>query len=174
MNRTIFTELSIFLLLIVSKLSSTFINISPFLAVIIIGSYFIHSKHRLLLMIFAAQLFSDLVYGLHVSNISIYLSYLVIVLVIYRHVRMFSLTRSILLGLQANLVFFLISNFGHYLAYSSEYTISLIAETYSLGLSFGINLLLSTIVSIIIFHALLAVSRKQLVKSRSTRGETRT
>ena len=174
MNRTIFTELSIFLLLIVSKLSSTFINISPFLAVIIIGSYFIHSKHRLLLMIFAAQLFSDLVYGLHVSNISIYLSYLVIVLVIYRNVRMFSLTRSILHGLQANLVFFLISNFGHYLAYSSEYTISLIAETYSLGLSFGINLLLSTIVFIIIFHALLAVSRKQLVKSRSTRGETRT
>ena len=169
-----FTALPIFLLLIVSKLSSNFLNISPFLAVIVIGSYFIHSKYRLLLMIFAAQLFSDLVYGLHVSNISIYLSYLVIVLLIYRNVRMFILTRSILHGLQANLVFFLISNFGHYLAYSSEYTISLIAETYSLGLSFGINLLLSTIVFIIIFHALLAVSRKQLVKSRSTRGETRT
>ena len=169
-----FTELSIFLLLIVSKLSSTFINISPFLAVIILGSYFIHSKYRLLLMIFTAQLFSDLVYGLHVSNISIYLSYLIIVLVIYRNVRMFSLTRSILLGLQANLVFFIITNFGHYLAYNSVYTISLIAETYSLGLSFGINLLLSTIVFIIILHALLAVSRKQLVKSRSTRGEPRT
>jgi len=164
-----FTELSIFLLLIVSKLSSNFLNISPFLAMIVIGSYFIHSKYRLLLMIFATQLFSDLVYGLHVSNISIYLSYLVIIFVIYRNVRMFSLTRSILHGLQANLVFFIISNFGHYLAYSSEYTISLIAETYSLGLSFGINLLLSTIVFIIIFHALLAVSRKQLVKSRSTR-----
>ena len=164
-----FTELSIFLLLIVSKLSSNFLNISPFLAVIVIGSYFIHSKYRLLLMIFVAQLFSDLVYGLHVSNISIYLSYLVIVLVIYRNVRMFSLTRSILYGLQANLVFFIISNFGHYLAYSSEYTISHIGKTYSLGLSFGINLLLSTIVFIIIFHALLAVSRKQLVKPRSTR-----
>ena len=164
-----FTELSIFLLLIVSKLSSNFLNISPFLAMIVIGSYFIHSKYRLLLMIFVAQLFSDLLYGLHVSNISIYLSYFVIVLVIYGNVRMFSLTRSILHGLQANLVFFIISNFGHYLAYSSEYTISLIAETYSLGLSFGINLLLSTIVFIIIFHALLAVSRKQLVKSRSTR-----
>ena len=164
-----FTELSIFLLLIVSKLSSNFLNISPFLAMIVIGSYFIHSKYRLLLMIFVAQLFSDLLYGLHVSNISIYLSYFVIVLVIYGNVRMFSLTRIILHGLQANLVFFIISNFGHYLAYSSEYTISLIAETYSLGLSFGINLLLSTIIFIIIFHALLAVSRKQLVKSRSTR-----
>ena len=174
MNRTIFTELSIFLLLIVSKLSSTFINISPFLAVIIIGSYFIHSKHRLLLMIFAAQLFSDLVYGLHVSNLSVYLSYLIIVLIIYRSEIIYSLTKSMLHGLQANLVFFIISNFGHFLAYNSEYTLSLIAETYSLGLSFGINLLLSTIVFIIIFHALLAVSRKQLVKSRSTRGEPRT
>ena len=164
-----FTELSIFLLLIVSKLSSTFINISPFLAVIVIGSYFIHSKYRLLLMIFAVQLFSDLVYGLHVSNLSVYLSYLIIVLVIYRSEVIFSLTKSILHGLQANAIFFIISNFGHYLAYNSEYTLSLIAETYSQGLYYGINLLLSTVIFIIIFHALLAVSRKQLVKSRSTR-----
>ena len=164
-----FTELSIFLLLIVSKLSSTFINISPFLAVIVIGSYFIHSKYRLLLMIFAVQLFSDLVYGLHISNLSVYLSYLIIVLVIYRSEVIFSLTKSILHGLQANVIFFIISNFGHYLAYNSLYTLSLIAETYSQGLYYGINLLLSTIIFIIIFHALLAVSRKQLVKSRSTR-----
>ena len=164
-----FTELSIFLLLIVSKLSSNFLNISPFLAVIVIGSYFIHSKYRLLLMIFAAQLFSDLVYGLHVSNLSVYLSYLIIVLIIYRSEIIYSLTKSMLHGLQANLVFFIVSNFGHYLAYNSEYTLSLIAETYSQGLYYGINLLLSTIIFIIIFHALLAVSRKQLVKSRSTR-----
>ena len=169
MNRTIFTELSIFLLLIVSKLSSTFINISPFLAVIVIGSFFIHSKYRLLLMIFAVQLFSDLVYGLHVSNLSVYLSYLIIVLIIYRSEIVYSLTKSILHGLQANVIFFIVSNFGHYLAYNSEYTISLIAETYSQGLYYGINLLLSTVIFIIIFHALLAVSRKQLVKSRSTR-----
>ena len=164
-----FTDLSIFLLLIVSKLSSNFLNISPFLAMIVIGSYFIHSKYRLLLMIFAVQLFSDLVYGLHVSNLSVYLSYLIIVLVIYRSEVIFSLTKSILHGLQANVIFFIISNFGHYLAYSSEYTLSLIAETYSQGLYYGINLLLSTVIFIIIFHALLAVSRKQLVKSRSTR-----
>ena len=125
-------------------------------------------------MIFTAQLFSDLVYGLHVSNLSVYLSYLIIVLIIYRSEIIYSLTKSMLHGLQANLVFFIISNFGHFLAYNSEYTLSLIAETYSLGLPFGINLLLSTIVFIIVFHALLAVSRKQLVKSRSTRGETRT
>ena len=163
------TELSIFLLLIVSKLSSTFINISPFLAVIVIGSYFVHSKYRLLLMIFTAQLFSDLVYGLHVSNLSVYMSYLIIVLIIYRSEIIYSLTKSMLHGLQANVIFFIVSNFGHYLAYNSEYTLSLIAETYSQGLYYGINLLLSTIVFIIIFHALLAVSRKQLVKSRSTR-----
>ena len=164
-----FTGLSIFLLLIVSKLSSTFINISPFFAVIVIGSYFIHSKYRLLLMIFAVQLFSDLVYGLHISNLSVYLSYLIIVLIIYWSEIVYSLTKSILHGLQANVIFFIVSNFGHYLAYNSEYTLSLIAETYSQGLYYGINLLLSTIVFIIIFHALLAVSRKQLVKSRSTR-----
>ena len=163
------TELSIFLLLIVSKLSSTFINISPFLAVIVIGSYFIHSKYRLLLMIFAVQLFSDLVYGLHVSNLSVYLSYLIIVLIIYWSEIVYSLTKSILHGLQANVIFFIVSNFGHYLAYNSEYTLSLIAETYRQGLYYGINLLLSTVIFIIIFHALLAVSRKQLVKSRSTR-----
>ena len=164
-----FTEMSIFLLLIVSKLSSTFINISPFLAVIVIGSYFVHSKYRLLLMIFTAQLFSDLVYGLHVSNLSVYLSYLIIVLIIYRSEIVYSLTKSILHGLQANVIFFIVSNFGHYLAYNSKYTLSLIAETYSQGLYYGINLLLSTVIFIIIFHALLAVSRKQLVKSRSTR-----
>ena len=163
-----FTELSILLLLIVSKLSSNFLNISPFLAVIVIGSYFIHSKYRLLSMIFAVQLFSDLVYGLHVSNLSVYLSYLIIVLIIYRSEIIYSLTKSMLHGLQANVIFFIVSNFGHYLAYNSQYTLSLIAETYSQGLYYGINLLLSTIIFIIIFHALLAVSRKQLVKSRST------
>ena len=169
MNRTVYIELSILLLLIVSKLSSNFLNISPFLAVIVIGSYFIHSKYRLLLMIFAVQLFSDLVYGLHVSNLSVYLSYLIIVLIIYRSEIIYSLTKSMLHGLQANVIFFIVSNFGHYLAYNSEYTLSLIAETYSQGLYYGINLLLSTVIFIIIFHALLAVSRKQLVKSRSTR-----
>ena len=38
------------------------------------------------------------------------------------------------------------------------------------GLIFGVYLLLSTTIFIIVFHTLLAVSRKQLVRSRSTRS----
>ena len=75
MNKVLFKELSFFTLLMVSKLSSTFINVSPFFALIIIASYFIENKYRLLLMVFIAQLISDVVYGIDVSNlgISIYL-----------------------------------------------------------------------------------------------------
>ncbi len=170
MNKTSYLELSIFVLLIVSKLSSIYINISPFIAVIVIGAYFVASEYKLLLMIFIVQFISDLHYGLHISNLSVYISYLIITLMLYKSERMFSLYRSLILGLHANLVFYVVSNFGHFLAYSDVYSRNSLSDAYYQGLIFGVYLLLSTIIFIIVFHTLLAVSRKQLVRSRSTRS----
>ena len=76
-------NISILLLLLVSKLSSSFINISPFIATIIIGSYFINSKYHLLIMVWIAQFVSDISFGIHVSSIFVYLSYFCIVLILY-------------------------------------------------------------------------------------------
>ncbi len=170
MNKTFYLELSIFLLLIVSKLSSTYTNISPFIAVIVIGSYFVTSKYKLLLMIFIVQFTSDLHYGLHISNLSVYISYLIITLLLYKGERLFSINKNLILALHANLIFYVISNFGHFLAYSDVYSSSQLSNAYYQGLIFGVHLLLSTIIFIIIFHTLLAVSRKQLARSRSTRS----
>ncbi len=170
MNKTSYLELSIFLLLIVSKLSSTYINISPFIAVIVVGSYFVASKYKLLLMILIVQFISDLHYGLHISNLSVYISYLIMTLMLYKGERIFSLYRSLILGIHANIIFYVVSSFGHFLAYSDVHSTSILSDTYYQGLIFGVYLLLSTTIFIIVFHTLLAISRKQLVRSRSTRS----
>ena len=170
MNKTSYLELPIFVLLIVSKLSSTYINISPFIAVIVVGVYFVTNEYKLLLMIFIVQFISDLHYGLHISNLSVYISYLIMTWMLYKGKRIFSLHRSLILGLYANLIFYVVTNFGHFLAYSDVYSSTSLSDTYYQGLIFGVYLLLSTIIFIIVFHTLLAVSRKQLVRSRSTRS----
>ena len=67
MNKTLFNELSIFFLLTVSKLSSTFINISPFLAVIVIGAYFAGIGDDL----FNTSLFVLTIFGILIAHLGI-------------------------------------------------------------------------------------------------------
>ena len=66
MKKDNYMNISILLLLLVSKLSSSFINISPFIATIIIGSYFVNSKYHLLIMVWIAQFVSDISFGIHI------------------------------------------------------------------------------------------------------------
>ena len=158
-------NISILLLLLVSKLSSSFINISPFIATIIIGSYFINSKYHLLIMIWIAQFVSDISFGMHVSSIFVYISYFCIVLILYLSEKNFSLVNSLIKAAYANIIFFFISNFGHFISFSEYYSLPIFFESYEAGILFGINLLLSTLFFIFIYHALLAISNKQLVSS---------
>ena len=158
-------NISILLLLLVSKLSSSFINISPFIATIIIGSYFINSKYHLLIMVWIAQFVSDISFGMHVSSIFVYMSYFCIVLILYLSEKNFSLVNSFIKAVYANFIFFFISNFGHFISFSEYYSLSIFFESYEAGIPFGINLLLSTLFFIFIYHALLAISNKQLVSS---------
>ena len=123
MNKLLLTEFSIFLLLILSKSSSMLINISPFLAVIIISSYFVGCKYRFLVMICIAQLSSDLIYGVHISNLFVYLSYLFIVLLLFNTNKIFSFGECFK-AIQANIIFFLVSNIGHFLVFSNQYTVA--------------------------------------------------
>ena len=169
MNKFMLTEFSIFLLLIVSKSSSMLINISPFMAVIVIGSYFVGCKYRFLVMIFIAQLSSDLIYGMHVSNLFVYLTYLLIVLLLFNTKKIFSFGQNIIKAIQVNIIFFLVSNIGHFLVFSEDYAVSSLVNIYSESLAFTVNLFISTIIFTAVFHALLTVSRKRLAKTRSTR-----
>ena len=77
-----YMNISILLLLLVSKLSSIFINISPFIATIIIGSYFINNKYGYLIASFlfgATPLPSNILfitYGLmRAKSIGIYIGF---------------------------------------------------------------------------------------------------
>ena len=169
MNKLLLTEFSIFLLLILSKSSSMLINISPFLAVIIISSYFVGCKYRFLAMICIAQLSSDLIYGVHISNLFVYLSYLFIVLLLFNTNKIFSFGPNMFRAIQANIIFFLVSNIGHFLVFSNQYTVAKLLGVYDDGLIYAANLFVSTVVFLAVFHALLAVSRKRLAKTRSTR-----
>jgi len=138
-------NISILLLLLVSKLSSSFINISPFIATIIIGSYFINSKYHLLIMICIAQFISDMSFGMHISSIFVYMSYFCIVPILYVSEKNFSLVNSLIKAVYANIIFFFISNFGHFISFSEYYSLPIFFESYEVGMPFGINLLLSTL-----------------------------
>ena len=118
-----YMNISILLLLLVSKLSSSFINISPFIATIIIGSYFINSKYHLLIMICIAQFISDMSFGMHISSIFVYMSYFCIVPILYVSEKNFSLVNSLIKAVYANIIFFFISNFGHFDYYKSIHKI---------------------------------------------------
>ena len=158
-------NISILLLLLVSKLSSSFINISPFIATIIIGSYFVNSKYHLLIMVCIAQFISDISFGMHVSSIFVYMSYFCIVPNLYSSEKNFSLVNSLIKAAYANIIFFFISNFGHFISFSEYYSLPIFFESYEAGIPFGINLLLSTLFFIFIYHTLLAISNRQLVSS---------
>ena len=160
-----YMNISILLLLLVSKLSSSFINISPFIATIIIGSYFIHSKYHLLIMICIAQFISDISFGIHVSSIFVYMSYFCIVPILYLSEKNFSLMNSLISTVYTNVIFFFISNLGHFISFSEYYSLPILFDSYEAGMPFGINLLLSTLFFIFIYHTLLAISNKQLVSS---------
>ena len=140
-------------------------NISPFIATIILGSYFINSKYHLLIMAWIAQFVSDISFGMHVSSIFVYMSYFCIVLILYLSEKNFSLVNSLINAVYANITFFFISNFGHFISFSEYYSLPILFDSYEAGIPFGINLLLSTLLFIFIYHALLAISNKQLVSS---------
>ena len=158
-------NISVLLLLFISKLSSSFINISPFIATIIIGSYFINSKYHLLVMVCIAQFISDISFGMHVSSIFVYMSYFCIIPILYLSEKIFSLVNSLIKAIYANIIFFFVSNFGHFISFSEYYSLPIFFDSYEKGIPFGINLLLSTLFFTFIYHALLAIGNKQLVSS---------
>ena len=84
MKKISYMSVSVLVLLLASKLSSSFTNVSPFIATVIFAVYFIKDKYYLLFMIFISQALSDIIYGTHISNIFVYLSYALIVLFLYK------------------------------------------------------------------------------------------
>ncbi len=165
MYNNIYINISFFGLLLVAKLASSFINMSPFIATIIVGTYFIKNKYHLLTIIFITHIISDITFGMYVSNIFVYISYYCIVELLYYLQKDYNLINSFLSAIYLNLIFFCISNFGHFFYYSESYTLQALINSYYAGVSFGINLLSSTVFFVLIYHSLLAVSKIQLVKN---------
>jgi len=165
MKKISYISLSVLVILLASKLSSSFTNVSPFIATIIFSVYLLKDKYHLLFMIFISQLLSDLMYGIHVSNIFIYLSYTLIVLFLYRYKKEINLFYSLISSLYVNGIFFTVSNLGHYVFFSESYTIAALLMSYAKAVPLGWNLMLSTVLFICVYHVLLAVNKKRLVKA---------
>jgi hypothetical protein len=116
-------------------------------------------------MICIAQFISDMSFGMHVSTVFVYMSYFCIVPILYLSEKNFSLMNSLIKAIYANVIFFFISNFSHFISFSEYYSLPIFFDSYEAGIPFGINLLLSTLFFTFIYHALLAISNKQLVSS---------
>jgi hypothetical protein len=165
MRKISYMSLSILVLLLASKLSSSFTNVSPFIATIIFAVYFLKDKYHLLFMIFISQALSDIIYGTHISNIFVYLSYALIVLFLYKSKKEINLFNSLVSSIYVNGIFFTVSNLGHYIFFSESYTITALLISYLQAIPFAWNLVLSTVLFIGIYHSLLAVNKKRLVKA---------
>jgi hypothetical protein len=160
-----YISLSVLVLLLASKLSSSFTNVSPYIATVVFAVYFIKDKYYLLFMIFISQALSDIIYGTHISNIFVYLSYVLIVLFLYKSQKEINLFNSIVSSIYANGIFFTASNLGHYVFFSESYTTEALLMSYTQAVSFGWNLMLSTVLFIGVYHLILAVNKKRLVKA---------
>jgi hypothetical protein len=165
MRKISYMSLSVLVFLLASKLSSSFTNVSPFIATIIFSVYFLKDKYHLLFMIFISQALSDIIYGTHISNIFVYLSYALIVLFLYNSKKEINLFNSLVSSIYVNGIFFTVSNLGHYVFYGESYTIAALLMSYTQAVPFAWNLMLSTVLFIGIYHLLLAVNKKRLVKA---------
>jgi uncharacterized membrane protein len=116
-------------------------------------------------MIFISQALSDIIYGTHISNIFVYLSYALIVLFLYKSKKEINLFNSLVSSIYVNGIFFTVSNLGHYVFFSESYTITALLMSYIQAVPFAWNLMLSTVLFIGIYHLLLAVNKKRLVKA---------
>ena len=165
MKKISYMSVSVLVLLLASKLSSSFTNVSPFIATVIFAVYFIKDKYYLLFMIFISQALSDIIYGTHISNIFVYLSYALIVLFLYMSKKEINLFNSLVSSIYVNGIFFTVSNLGHYVFFSESYTVAALLMSYTQAVPFGWNLMLSTVLFIGVYHLLLAVNKKRLVKA---------
>jgi hypothetical protein len=95
----------------------------------------------------------------------VYLSYALIVLFLYKSQKEINLFNSLVSSIYANGIFFIVSNLGHYIFFSESYTIAALLMSYTQAVPFGWNLMLSTVLFIGVYHLLLAVNKKRLVKA---------
>ena len=74
-------------------------------------------------------------------------------------------------AIQANIIFFLVSNIGHFLVFSDQYAVAKLLGVYDDGLIYAANLFVSTVVFLAVFHALLAVNEKTASKDKEYQGK---
>ena len=156
-------------LLVISKLASSYTNVSPFIAIIIVSAYFVENKKHLLIMVFISQLLSDFFFGFHLSNFFVYLSYFIMISAIYINQVELSVVSSLIKSISSNIIFFFVSNIGHFITFNNAYSLTELIEIFIQGIPFGLNLFYSTIFFVLVIHALLAVSKIQPARVRSAR-----
>ncbi len=76
-----------------------------------------------------------------------------------------NLFNSLVSSLYVNGIFFTVSNLGHYIFFSESYTIAALLMSYVKAVPLGWDLMLSTVLFICVYHVLLAVNKKRLVKA---------
>lgn len=139
-------------------------NLSPFIATLIFATYFIKDKYHLLIMVFIAQGLSDIIYGAYLSNLSVYCAYFIIILYIYSLKNSYNFLHAILMAVYANTIFFIISNIGHVIAFNKTLSFKTLLNNYNESIPFTLNLFLSTIFFITLFHTLLTIYKRWLAK----------
>ena len=159
MREKIFLSISLFLLLIASRMFSDIPNFTPTLSLIIFTSYYFRSTLTSVSIVLLSQIVSDIFIGLYDSIFFVYTSFLIIIYIAPLILKKLNVMSVLTISVLSPSIFFIISNFGVWFA-DSLYTKNLtgLIECYIAGLPFYDESLVSTILfsyTIFLIHRLL-------------------
>lgn len=136
---------SLIIIAILSRLLGIIPNFSPIAAIALFGAAYFSNKRDAFIVPILAMFISDLFLGLHPTMWAVYLSFALTVLIGFNLRKRATLARIVSSSLLSSVLFFIITNFAHFLFYF-PHTINGLVQCYIDALPFFRNTVLGDLV----------------------------
>ena len=160
----IIIPITLFFLLIISRLLSDIPNFTPTLSLMIFTGFYIQSRSLAVIIVMASQVLSDLYLGYNPSMFFVYASFLLITYLSPLIIKKLDIVSVFFASILCPSIFFIISNFGVWLT-MGLYPLNILGllSCYLAGIPFFQYSLISTI----LFSFTILVLHKAIVKKDS-------
>ncbi|MBH43985.1 MAG: hypothetical protein CMD88_00800 [Gammaproteobacteria bacterium] len=160
----IIIPITLFFLLIISRLLSDIPNFTPTLSLMIFTGFYIQSRSLAVIIVMASQVLSDLYLGYNPSMFFVYASFLLITYLSPLIIKKLDIVSVFFASILCPSIFFIISNFGVWLT-MGLYPLNILGllSCYLAGIPFFQYSLISTI----LFSFTILVLHKAIVKKAS-------
>ncbi len=137
--------LSMIFIAVLSRFIGIIPNFSPIAAIALFGATYFSNKRDAFIVPILAMFISDLFIGLHPTMWAVYLSFALTVIIGFNLRKKHSVTRIIISSLISSVIFFIITNFAHFLFYF-PHTIEGLTQCYIDAIPFFRNTVLGDLV----------------------------